>query len=431
MASSAGLAWSLCKRMAPQPVEMLFSTPASSSMPHAMPRTELLSLLRSDRPVNPGVGGARPGSRNMAGFGFACGAGGSEDEDDDGVSRAAVAVFAKLKGLNCPLMEGLHISEPKTIRELLCSPSKYRLEILEWLCARVCPSWQEQCSMQKGAPTEAKIQEMANLGHELLLCGPDDQELLRGRACPQKQLHFLDQLLDAVRSLGAGCTGGCSTREHFEDTREKNEALLGELFSCSYLQSLLSPECDPWPLDMRPLLEQRSEEWRRASPSVESEEEKVVELTKQLQESTTRLQALRAECFTPHQRGTATNGADTSTLDQQLRLVTSDFHQLVVAFLQVCEDELGDCCQRPGAYLHPCGPVVQAVHQTLASCSQLLRVVVAVTDTSAEAVAMAKQQQDEPICWSGSSSVMSLATKMDELAQRHKVFPGGPHTGAG
>ncbi|XP_012589913.1 PREDICTED: HAUS augmin-like complex subunit 7 [Condylura cristata] len=333
--------------------------------------------------------------------------------------------------LNCPFLEGLYISEPKTIRELLCSPSKYRLEILEWMCARVCPSWQDQLGLQKGALAEAKIHEMVKLGHELLLCGSGDQELLRGRACAQKQLRFMDQLLDAVHSLRTGCPRGTSTREHFEETREKNEAWLGELFACPRLQSLLSPRCDPWPLDVQPLLDQQSDEWWRARPSVGREEEEVLELTRQLQEIATRLQALRAEGFRPHQPGAAGSGADSSTLDQQLRLVTSDFHQLVAAFLQVCEDELSDCCQRPGAHLHPCGPTVQAVHRALSSCSQLLRVAVAVTATSAEAVEMARRQHGEPVCWGGGSSVTSLAAKMEELAQKYQVFPGGLHKGAG
>lgn len=40
--------------------------------------------------------------------------------------------------------------------------------------------------------------------------------------------------------------------------------------------------------------------------------------------------------------------------------------------------------------------------------SQLLKVAVEVTSTSAKAVQMANQQQDEQICWGNSSSVMSL-----------------------
>ncbi|XP_075394995.1 uncharacterized protein LOC142434186 isoform X2 [Tenrec ecaudatus] len=229
------------------------------------------------------------------------------------------------------------------------------------MCVQICPCLQDKLSALQGAPMEGKVQEMVGLCHELMLCGPDDLDLMKGNASSQKQLYFMDQMLAVIQILRLSDLGGGSEDQDFKNLKEKNEELLGNLFSSPHMQALLQPECDPWPLDAQPVPDQQKD-----SVLGNVEEKQMANLVKQLQESTAKFQALKAEC---KEGATATLG-DLSTLYQKLRLVISDFHQLIVAFLQVYDDELGGCCHRPEPGLHPCGPIIQAVYQSLTSCSQ-------------------------------------------------------------
>lgn len=68
-----------------------------------------------------------------------------------------------------------------------------------------------------------------------------------------------DVMLQLV-TVALGCL--CSVEEHFKDTKEKTEALLGDFFSSSHLQVLLSPESDLWSMDWESF-DKQSSDWQR------------------------------------------------------------------------------------------------------------------------------------------------------------------------
>lgn len=234
-----------------------------------------------------------------------------------------------------------------------------------------------------------------------------------------------------------------------EDLQEKNELLLASVFSLDHPQWLLSPVWDTWPLDVQPLLcglhndhkevlqscappARDSLHWNphnqplpfqdtQAGLSARQTQDEVKKLVVQLQETMSRLETLRSECQEQPKQEECVSWATAGTLDQTQRLVTSDFYQLILAFLQVCEHELAECYPHPRPQLHPSGPIIQTIDQILTSYSQLLKVVVEVTAALGQAMEMVQWQPCEQLCWASSSSVESLASDIEELLEKYKV----------
>lgn len=72
-----------------------------------------------------------------------------------------------------------------------------------------------------------------------------------------------------------------------------------------------------------------------------------------------------------HKKAVGVGSAEAGILEQKLRLVISDFHQLVLAFLQVYDKELSECCNLDCPFIHPLGPIVETVCRTLISCRKV------------------------------------------------------------
>lgn len=354
------------------------------------------------------VAGADAGA--AAGGAAAAGAGGGcycpKNLTEQRESQLALDVFEKLKDLQCPLIRGLNIKQPETVKQLLCTPSKYRMDILQWMYTRACPSSAPVLNAQSRTPEEAKIQVMLSVSRELMLIGPVTTEILSGRGGALEQLRVMEEMLDAVRSMATGCLIMSSVERQFKKTREENEKILGTLFSSPRLSNLLRPDCKA-----------RLNAIVYDSKRKANEDNTVLVMVKQLQESVDKLEILRAE----HKEAVGAGSAEAGILEQKLRLVISDFHQLVLAFLQVYDKELSECCDLECPFIHPLGPIIETVCRTLISCRKLLKAVLDVTETSSNASDTAEKQQEGGQNHNANMA-MNLASKMEELIQKYKLF---------
>ncbi|XP_029464959.1 HAUS augmin-like complex subunit 7 [Rhinatrema bivittatum] len=340
------------------------------------------------------------------------------------LSFLVVSVYRRLKELECPCLEGLYLTDPETMQELLCTPSIHRLDILEWLCTRVYPPLQDYFSSLRESQSELKVKEMAKLGFELMLCRQDDLELIKGLSSPQQQLSFMDQLMDVIPSpssswqrLETGDSASPSTEESFQSCIREKEEFLRELFSSPHFQAVLNPECNPWPSDIKPLLLAGEGTMQRRSQAPRKSLENVLgKVLKVLTDTSATLEKLKEECSFLN-----SNAASSDTTVQTLKLAVSDFHQLIAAFSQVYENAFQEHCGRAAPPISTCGPLFQAVHQSLSLCSQELQAISQLVETSEKIVQAVEMRQQRAETWGGSSRT-TLPAKISELRQNYKEF---------
>ncbi|XP_053157663.1 HAUS augmin-like complex subunit 7 [Hemicordylus capensis] len=346
------------------------------------------------------------------------------------MAAVAGAVYDRLKELGCPALEGVYLSEAKDILQLLCTPSPHRLDILEWIFISVYPPFREQISSLKESQTDLKIKEMTKLGYELMLCEADDLDLIQGKACAQKQLNFLGQLLAVILPQGnitmsdslSDFNTFSSTEESFQEITRKNEEFVKQVFSSSDLQAVLNPECYPWSSDIKSILLGEEALVKRTFPSRTSQEKTLLELSQKLKELEAALQDLKAECsFLQGDQTGADALPDSATALQTLKLVVSDFNQLLTAFEQVYENELQKYCGRPAPTLSPCGTLFQTVHHSLMLCMQELQGLAQVTESSECLMKMVKWRHGEKVAWNGHAKT-TLPLKLEELRQKYEAI---------
>ncbi|XP_027691573.1 HAUS augmin-like complex subunit 7 isoform X1 [Vombatus ursinus] len=364
-----------------------------------------------------------------------------EDEEDAQLSLEALRVLERLKDIDCPFLDGLYITGLRTIKQFLCTPSIYRLLILEWLFARLYPSFGDSFETVPDFGAKEKITELTRLGHELMLCGPDDQDLIKGSTGVKEQLYFFNQLLDLVTSLGPEyATSFFSVEENFSKLVKDNEMLLKKVFTSHVHMEILDPKFSPLPLDMESSC--GIKENLHIMP-LEAKKTKVEELSEKLTKLTEMLPAHKEEAVghqgsinglylpnlarrpvqcSPHCAKISSHGCGT------LGLTLSDFHQLVIAFIHVFEDELHEHCNCPAPYINPCGPFFQSVHDSLTLCNQGLKAITEVMDTSVKVEDIAELPQWEKAYLGEGNYMVTLVEKLKELKRKYELFQDSPWT---
>ncbi|KAG8129893.1 hypothetical protein E2320_016573, partial [Naja naja] len=262
----------------------------------------------------------------------------------------------------------------------------------------VYPPLREQfSSFNKESQSGLKIKGMAKLGSELMLCQADDLDLIKGKASVKKQLHFLQQLVAVIPAPTnvllsdsiSDSSSYSSTEESFQEIARKNEEFIKQVFSSPDLQAVLNPECHPWNPDIKPLLLGEERQQKRAVRSMTSHEQTLLEASEELEKTAAALENLRAQ-GNPAGADLSNN---TATALQSLKLIVSDYSQLLTAFEQVYKNELQKHCERPAPKQSPCDPLFQAELQGLAQ----------ITVTAECIMAMVQRWHEQKVFWNGST----------------------------
>ncbi|XP_033878619.3 HAUS augmin-like complex subunit 7 [Acipenser ruthenus] len=335
----------------------------------------------------------------------------------------SVKIYKKLQALGCPSVEGLFLREAGGMKELLCTPSMHRLDILQWICTSICPPMKKHFSELKGPQPDSQIKELVQFCHEMLLCRQDDFDLIKGVSSPQRQLALLEQLVDVIPRDES------EAREPLGEQVCRNEALLKELFSSPHLQTMLHPTCNPWPVEIRELLSRREAAGQSSNTAPKKSrnlpskqrEDSLKEVTESLQKTNTVLEEIHKECVFLHLDPQSSGSSSTHLSPPALRLAIVDLSQLMTAFSQLYDSDFREYCNRAAPQLRESAEAFITAHSLLAACTKELQALNQLSLTSLALTSTVEGQQQCRRFWSR-GHMQSLPAKIEELKRRYKDF---------
>ncbi|KAJ8389138.1 hypothetical protein AAFF_G00123440 [Aldrovandia affinis] len=304
-------------------------------------------------------------------------------------------IYSKMQGLGCPLVEGLFLRSAESMKDLLCTPSLHRTDILKWMCVSCCPSLMEKFATIGSAQSNAVVQEIVRFGHDIMLCKHDDQDLIKGLAPP---------LIELFAVLNA------------EEAMVRREEFLGELLSHPQLAAILTPTCSPWSADLRELLHRKAPA-SKTGPNRPAEDS-AVEVSALLRSTESVLEDLRKECTFLQSDGVSPSPRLSPCA---LRLAISDLSQLMLAFSQSFNAEFKGYCHRQPPALSSNAHRFRTVHQLLLACNQELRALQQLSEASGAVTAIAERMRTDRRYW-GDGQKHTLPAKLEMLKKKYTEF---------
>ncbi|CAL1528859.1 unnamed protein product [Lymnaea stagnalis] len=308
----------------------------------------------------------------------------------------------RLVFLDCPYVEDM---DEATIIELLISPGEERFKILQWLFSRYDSKLAELLDPSQpsfGARTESRVQRLLTAAGAMCLCRHDDVDLIRGGGPVQKQLYFIDRLLDVA------CIRYKSyIQENSSDSRSNPYMLhTNTLVNQDGFLSMLSTKEGFLPKDILADVEKMwsQESWEKGKPLPAPDSKDLSKLSKNLnevlQKQNSKLSSLQEQVSL---QGEDKNN-DLKMKAHTLSTVLRELRQLAEGFTQCYESNFSPWCHKPPPEHSELGILLKRVHSYLQNMVQLLTDLNKIRHTQGKLIKLSKHQSDVPSHMSDNSS---------------------------
>lgn len=279
----------------------------------------------------------------------------------------------RLDQLSCPYTE--NVGE-EWILELIFSPGEPRIQLLQWLFSRFDSKLNELLDPQFAPPgtrMDSRIQRLLFIASNLGLCYPEEADLIRGVVQGSRQIAFLDTLLDLV-CIADTADSPNSWTDARSGISSSSYRSMGDQFTadCAFIETLLTHQHikDTFKSEVRllpPDINKQIELNRQEKKDLDKESTSLTHLVEDANNLATKLQKqieLLKELKKLHQCADKETKLKT-TIKQMMRLVLSEFDQLITSFSCCYDSDMRQWCTKSPPHLNEVGPCFKRVHTAL------------------------------------------------------------------